>query len=49
MPTWSCGIREDEIRANVEKARKAGAGLVVLLSHNGFDVDRKLARTTTRA
>lgn len=43
IPTWSFGIREDELRANVEKARKDGAGLVVLLSHNGFDVDRKLA------
>jgi sulfur-oxidizing protein SoxB len=43
IPTWSFGIREDELRANVEKARKEGAGLVVLLSHNGFDVDRKLA------
>jgi len=43
MPTWSFGIREDELRANVEKARREGAGLVVLLSHNGFDVDRKLA------
>ena len=43
MPDWSFGIREDDVRANVAKARKAGAGLVVLLSHNGFDVDRKLA------
>lgn len=43
MPNWSFGIREDELRANVEKARRSGAGLVVLLSHNGFDVDRKLA------
>ena len=43
MPKWSFGIREEDVRANVEKARKAGAQLVVLLSHNGFDVDRKLA------
>jgi S-sulfosulfanyl-L-cysteine sulfohydrolase len=43
MPRWSFGIHEDDVRANVEKARKAGAQLVVLLSHNGFDVDRKLA------
>jgi len=43
MPKWSFGIREEDVRTNVDKARKAGAGLVVLLSHNGFDVDRKLA------
>ena len=43
MPKWSFGIREEDVRANVEKARKEGAQLVVLLSHNGFDVDRKLA------
>jgi S-sulfosulfanyl-L-cysteine sulfohydrolase len=42
-PNWDFGIREDDVRANVAKARKAGAQLVVLLSHNGFDVDRKLA------
>ncbi|KQZ00773.1 thiosulfohydrolase SoxB [Pseudolabrys sp. Root1462] len=43
IPKWSFGIREEEVRTQVEKARKAGAQLVVLLSHNGFDVDRKLA------
>ncbi|MDI1344095.1 MAG: thiosulfohydrolase SoxB, partial [Pseudolabrys sp.] len=43
MPKWSFGIREEEVRAQVDKARAAGAQLVVLLSHNGFDVDRKLA------
>jgi sulfur-oxidizing protein SoxB len=43
IPNWSFGIREDDLRANVEKVRKDGAQLVVLLSHNGFDVDRKLA------
>jgi len=43
MPKWEFGIREEDVRAQVEKARQAGAQLVVLLSHNGFDVDRKLA------
>ncbi len=43
IPKWSFGIREEEVRASVGKARREGAQLVVLLSHNGFDVDRKLA------
>ncbi len=43
IPNWSFGIREDEVRKNVAAARDDGAELVVLLSHNGFDVDRKLA------
>ena len=43
FPNWSFGIREEDIAANVEAARAAGADLVVLLSHNGFDVDRALA------
>src|SRR5262245_44432937 len=43
MPNWTFGLRESELRAQVEKAKAAGAGLVVLLSHSGFDVDRKLA------
>ena len=47
IPNWTFGIREDDIRKRVEAARKDGAQLVVLLSHNGFDVDRKLASRVT--
>ena len=43
IPNWSFGIREEDVQASVDKARKDGADLVVLLSHNGFAVDRKLA------
>jgi sulfur-oxidizing protein SoxB len=43
MPNWSFGIRETELRRSVAAARRQGAQVVVLLSHNGFDVDRKLA------
>jgi len=43
MPNWSFGIREEALAAAVDAARRDGAALVVLLSHNGFDVDRKLA------
>ncbi len=43
IPTWSFGIREEKIRESVKKVRDGGAELVVLASHNGFDVDRKLA------
>ena len=43
IPDWSFGIREEDVQAHIEEARANGAELVVLLSHNGFDVDRKLA------
>ncbi|MCA1241822.1 thiosulfohydrolase SoxB [Stappia stellulata] len=43
FPNWSFGIREEEVQANVEAARADGAEVIVMLSHNGFDVDRKLA------
>ncbi len=40
---WSFGIRPDEIQKNINEARDNGAEIIVLLSHNGFDVDQKLA------
>jgi sulfur-oxidizing protein SoxB len=43
IPQWSFGIREKLVRKRVKAARDGGAELVVLLSHDGFDVDRKLA------
>ncbi|MBU75276.1 MAG: thiosulfohydrolase SoxB [Rhodospirillaceae bacterium] len=42
---WSFGIRPGQIQANVDAARAEGAEIVVLLSHNGFDVDQKIAAT----
>ncbi len=47
-PRWmfdqlTFGIRENRIAEVVEEVRADGADLVVLLSHNGFDVDRKMA------
>ena len=43
FPKWSFGIRADVLQANVDAARDDGAEVVVLISHNGFDVDRKLS------
>ena len=47
MEGWSFGIRPDEIQKNVDEARNKGAEVVILLSHNGFDVDQKLATEVT--
>lgn len=43
IPEWSFGIREEAVQESVDTAKAEGAQLIVLLSHNGFDVDRKLA------
>ena len=40
---WSFGIREQELQTLVDSVRAKGAQVVVLLSHNGMDVDLKLA------
>ncbi len=43
VPDWSFGIREDKMQDTVDAAREAGAQVVIVLSHNGMDVDLKLA------
>src|SRR6185312_15225811 len=40
---WTFGIQEQSLQKHVEAARAKGAAIVVLLSHNGMDVDLKLA------
>jgi sulfur-oxidizing protein SoxB len=46
VPEWSFGIREQEMQETVNDARRK-ASVVVLLSHNGMDVDLKLASRVT--
>ena len=43
VPEWTFGIQEEALQKHVEAARAKGAQVVVLLSHNGMDVDLKLA------
>ena len=43
VPDWTFGIKETELQKHVEEVRGKGAQVVVLLSHNGMDVDLKLA------
>ncbi|WP_170474541.1 thiosulfohydrolase SoxB [Ruegeria arenilitoris] len=43
FPEYSFGIRDENMQAMVDEVRGAGADVVVVLSHNGFDVDKKMA------
>ncbi len=43
FPDYSFGIREERMQEVVDEVRAEGVDLVVCLSHNGFDVDRKMA------
>ncbi len=44
---WAFGIQEETMQATVNEARAKGALVVVLLSHNGMDVDLKMASRVT--
>lgn len=43
VPEWSFGLREESLQSIVDAVRAEGAQVVVLLSHNGMDVDLALA------
>ena len=47
IPDWSFGINDDNMQKMVDKARADGAKVVVVLSHNGMDVDLKMASRVT--
>ncbi|MCW9043553.1 MAG: thiosulfohydrolase SoxB [Pseudopelagicola sp.] len=43
FPEYSFGIRDEHMQKMVDEVRAKGAECVVVLSHNGFDVDKKMA------
>lgn len=43
VPDWTFGIQDDHMQKMVDQARGEGAQVVVVLSHNGMDVDIKMA------
>ncbi len=47
IPDWSFGIQDERLQKIVDEVRGKGAQVVVLLSHNGMDVDLKLATRVT--
>lgn len=47
VPNWTFGIDDENMQASVDAARAEGAQVVVVLSHNGMDVDLKMATRVT--
>ena len=47
VPDWTFGIKDDHMQKMVDEARSKGAQVVVVLSHNGMDVDIKMASRVT--
>ena len=47
MEDWSFGIRDEQCQVMVDEVRAQGAQVVVVLSHNGMDVDLKMASRVT--
>lgn len=47
VPDWSFGIRDERMQTVVNEARAEGAQVVIVLSHNGMDVDLKMAGEVT--
>ena len=47
VPDWKFGIEEERLQRLANEIRGEGAQLVVLLSHNGMDVDLKVASRVT--
>lgn len=43
VPDWSFGIQDEHMQKMVDQARAEGCQAVVVLSHNGMDVDIKMA------
>ncbi|MBU3575565.1 thiosulfohydrolase SoxB [Polynucleobacter sp. UK-Mo-2m-Kol15] len=46
-PDWTFGIQEDNLQKTIDEVKAKGAKVVVLLSHNGMDVDLKMASRIT--
>ena len=44
---WTFGVQDDNLQKVVDEARGKGAQVVVVLSHNGMDVDLKMATRVT--